>query len=65
MEGPDYVIETYDKVSAKLAFGGGRGMLNLSPKGLVDIYFKKYDDKIVTSKYIVTGDLPFFIHRNL
>ena len=28
-------------------------MLNLSPKGYCDIYFKKYDDMVIASKPIV------------
>ena len=50
MEGKNYYVEAYDKANAKLGFGGGRGMLNLMPKGYNDVYFKKYDDHVTSSK---------------
>lgn len=44
MEGEHYVLETYDSGNLKLAFGGGRGQMNLAPKGINEVYFKKYDE---------------------
>ena len=38
---------------AKLSFGGGRGALNLAPKGYCDIYFKKFNDYVIASKPLV------------
>lgn len=53
MEGEHYYTESYDKPQIKLGFGGGRGMVNLAPKGYTETYYKKYDDFISASKPVI------------
>lgn len=51
MEGEGYTVESYDKSNLKLGFGGGRGQINMEPKGFYDVYYKKYNDHVTISKF--------------
>jgi hypothetical protein len=50
LEGLGYKVWAYDKPNFKFGFGGGRGMIEIGPKGFFDIYYKKYDEHISIQK---------------
>lgn len=50
LEGLDYKVWVYDKTAIKLRLNGGRGLVEIEPFGLHDVYYKKYDEHISISK---------------
>ena len=63
LEGKNYKVWFYDKPNVKFAIFGGRGMVDVVPKGLLDIYYKNRDEYIsitkpgVLAKNIIFGGL--------
>ena len=50
MEGKGYKIWAYEKAIIQFKFGGGKGMVEILPKGFYDVYLEKYDEHIILDK---------------
>ena len=50
LEGHGYKVWAYDKPNLKFRLFGGRGMVEIEPLGLNDVYYHKYDEHISMSK---------------
>jgi hypothetical protein len=50
IEGKGYKLWTYDKPGVNFRFGGGKGMVEIIPKGFNDMYLSKYDEHLTLEK---------------
>jgi hypothetical protein len=55
MEGRGYKVWAYEKAIIQFKFGGGKGMVDIVPRGFCDIYLEKYDEHFVIDKNTFLG----------
>jgi hypothetical protein len=60
MEGKGYKVWAYEKPIIQFKFGGGKGMVDILPKGFNEVYLEKYDEFIVLDKCMFHGKNVIF-----
>ena len=60
MEGKGYKVWAYEKPIIQFKFGGGKGMVDILPKGFNEVYLEKFDEYIVLDKNMFHGKNVIF-----